>query len=149
MATRHISIDYDFPPDEPSEVQASKIRQAFGELGWTMTQYGGGSSNVHRCCLDIESADRLLDHPTLLATLKRLGIPLTEDASTYTTISGDVSMERRSVEWAHCQEADIADVHLEVLAAAPAGSFQWEDRRLPRVGVRCAVSPQGSTPPDT
>jgi hypothetical protein len=144
MANRRISIDYDFRPDEPSGSHASQIRQAFGELGWTVTQYGGGSSNVHRCYLDIESADHQLDHPTLIATLKRLGIPLTQDPSVYTSISGDVSMERRSFDWPRCREADVGDVHVEVVDVTPRGPIQWKGRLVPQVGVRCIVSPCGN-----
>jgi hypothetical protein len=146
MAKRHISIDFDFPPDEPSEAHAARIRQVFGGLGWTVTQYGGGSSNVHRGSLDIESEDGRLDHPTLVAILKKLDIPLTEDTFTHTNILGDVSMERRSLTWAQCREADIADVHVEILGAAPAASIQWKDRRIPCIGVRCNVSPRGPAP---
>jgi hypothetical protein len=144
MAKRCISISYDFRPDEPSGGQEMQIRQAFADLGWTVTYYGSGSSNVHRCFLDVESDDCQLDHPTLIATLMRLGIPLTEDPSTYTTISGDMSMARRSEEWGYCQEADMADVHLQILDVTPGGSFQWKDRRVPCLGVRCIVSPHGS-----
>jgi hypothetical protein len=146
MANRHISIDYDFRPDEPNEAYTRQIRQAFAEFGWTVTQYGGGSSNVHRCFLAIESEDRPLDHPTLIATLKRLGIPLTENPFTGTLIAGDVSMERRSVEWAHGRAADVADVHVEFLDVAPRGSFELEGRRVPQLGVRCIVSPRGTSP---
>jgi hypothetical protein len=87
MAKRRVSISYDFRPDEPSDGQETQIRQAFAELGWAVTYYGGGSSNVHRCYLDIESDDRDLDRPTLVATLKRLGIPVGDDTSIY----GDLS----------------------------------------------------------
>lgn len=86
MAKRNISIAYDFRDDEPSGGQETHIRQAFAELGWTVTGYGGGSSNVHRCFLDIESDDRDLDRPTLVATLTRLGIPVGDT----TDIHGDV-----------------------------------------------------------
>jgi hypothetical protein len=51
----------------------AQIRQAFAELGWTVTQYGGGSSNVHHCPVDIQSDDRELARPTLIATLERAG----------------------------------------------------------------------------
>src|SRR5262249_7259053 len=143
MANRRISIDYDFRPDEPSPDHASQIREAFAQLGWTVTYYGGGTSNVHRGFLDIESSDRQLDHPTLIATLKRLGIPLTGNAFTHTGISGDVSMDRRSVEWAHGREADIDDVHVEILDVTSRDPFQWQDRLVPQLGVRCIVSPRG------
>ena len=75
---RHIAISYECRPDEPSATAPyeAQIRQAFAELGWTVTQYGGGSSNVHRCHIDIEADDRELDRPTLVAMLKRLGIPI-------------------------------------------------------------------------
>jgi hypothetical protein len=83
---RRISISYDFRPDEPGEGQGAQIQQAFAELGWAVTYYGGGSSNVHRCYIDIESDDRDLDRPTLIATLVRLGIPVGGD----TSIHGDL-----------------------------------------------------------
>lgn len=144
MPERHISISYNFRPDEPSGGQESEIRRAFAALGWKVTQYGGGSSNVNRCYLDIESADQPIDHPTLITTLKALGIPLAEDPSNHTDIHGDVSMERRSVEWAHCREADIDDVHLEVLGVTPSNPFEAEGRLIPQVEVRCVVSPRGN-----
>ena len=84
---RQIAISYDCRSDEPSAVYSAQIRQAFAELGWTVTQCGGGSSNVHRCHIDIESDASELDRPALVATLKRLGIPVGDDLS----ISGDVS----------------------------------------------------------
>jgi hypothetical protein len=85
---RYIIISYDFRPDEPSGAYEAQIRQAFGELGWIVTQYGGGSSNVHRCYIDIESEDHHLDRPTLVKTLERLGIPMGDIA-----IDGDLSPE--------------------------------------------------------
>jgi hypothetical protein len=90
MAKRRISISYDFRDDEPSKDYESQIRQAFADLGWTVTYYGGGSSNVHQCYLDLESDAPQLDRPTLLATLRRLGIPLGDN----TFIHSDVSPER-------------------------------------------------------
>ena len=86
---RHIVISYDCRADEPSATAPyeAQIRQAFAELGWTVIQYGGGSSNVHRCHIDIQSNGPELDRPTLIATLERLGIPVGDD----TSISGDVS----------------------------------------------------------
>jgi hypothetical protein len=90
MSKRHISISYDFREGEYSVWQEAEIRQAFAELGWTLTQYGGGSSNVDRCSISIESEDRDLDRPTLIATLERLGIPVGDNTGIY----GDLSPER-------------------------------------------------------
>jgi hypothetical protein len=84
---RLIVISYDCRPDEPSAAYRAEIKQAFAELGWTVTQCGGGMSNVHRCFIDIEADDRELDMATLIATLERLGIPVGKD----TGIEGDVS----------------------------------------------------------
>jgi hypothetical protein len=96
--------------------------------------------------LDIESESCLLDHPTLIATLKSLGIPLSEQQFNDTTIIGDVAMARQSVAWAHTRGADIEDVHLEIVDVTPQGSVQWQDRLVPRLGVRCIISARGSSP---
>jgi hypothetical protein len=122
------------------------VRRAFAELGWTVKHYGIGSSSMDRDGLDIESDDRALDHPTLIATLKGLGLPLSEAQFNYTDIIGDVAMMRHSVEWGHTRGADIDDLHLEIADVNPQGSVQWQDRLVPRLGVRCVISPRGSTP---
>jgi len=85
---RHIVISYDCRPDEPSATAPyeAQIRQAFAELGWAVTQYGGGLSNVHRCYIDIQSDNRELDRPTLVTALQRLDI-----AGDDVSIHGDVS----------------------------------------------------------
>jgi hypothetical protein len=142
MAKRLIYITY--PPSAAAD--GDEVRRAIAKLGWTVMHYGIGSSSMERDALDIESEDRPLDHPTLIATLKDLGIPLAEDQFNYTSIIGDVAMPRQSVEWAHGREADIGDVHLEVLDVTPQGSVQWQDRLVPRLGVRCIISPRGSSP---
>src|SRR5438067_3047648 len=118
MAKRSIYITYP-PSDTPS---GDRVRRAFAELGWTVKHYGIGSSSLERDALDIESEDRPLDHPTLIATLKGLGIPLAEDQFNHTDIVGDVAMARQTVEWAPGRGADIEDVHLEVLDVAPQGT---------------------------
>jgi hypothetical protein len=140
MASRSIYITYP-PSDTPS---GDQVRRAFAELGWAVKHYGIGSSSLERDALDIESEDRPLDHPTLIATLKGLGIPLAEDQFNHTDIIGDVAMARQSVEWAHGRGAEIEDVHLEILGVTPQGSVQWQDRLVPRLGVRCSISPRGS-----
>jgi hypothetical protein len=84
---RVIRITYDCRPDEPSAAHKAEIQRVFAELGWTMTQYGGGSSNVDSCYIEIQSEDRELDRTTLIAVLKRLGVPTEDD----TGILGDVS----------------------------------------------------------
>jgi hypothetical protein len=141
MAKRLIYITY--PPS--AAASGDEVRRAIAEVGWKVTHYGIGSSSMDRDALDIESEDRPLDHPTLIATLKDLGIPLAEDEFNYTSIIGDVAMLRQSVEWAPGRGADIEDVHLEVLDVSPQGSIQWQDRLVPRLGVRCIVSPRGSS----
>lgn len=80
MALRHITFSYEFRDNEPSGGQEEEIRQAFAELGWKMTYYGGGSSNVHKCSVDLEAEDRTLDQKTMHATLTRLGIPTGDDS---------------------------------------------------------------------
>jgi hypothetical protein len=95
--------------------------------------------------LDIESEGRPLDHSTLIATLKSLGIPVSEDQFNYTSIIGDVAMARQFVAWAQSPGADIEDVHLEILDVAPQGSVQWQDLLVPRLAVRCLISSRKSS----
>jgi hypothetical protein len=142
MAKHSISISY--PPYAHPDTE--QVRRTFAELGWTVTYYGIGSSNLERDAIDVESDERPLDHPTLLATLRGLDIPLVEDPFNYTSISGDVSMARQSVKWEPGRGADIEDVHLEILDVRPHGSFEWQDRFVPRLGVRCIVFPRGNDP---
>ena len=143
MAKHSISITYPFSNPTPS---ADHVQRAFAELGWTVTHYGIGSSSMDRDGLDIESDGRTLDHPTLIATLNSLGIPLREQQFNDTTIIGDVTMARQSVAWAYSRGADIEDVHLEIVDVTLQGSVQWQDRLVPRLGVRCIISARGSSP---
>jgi hypothetical protein len=143
MAKHSISITYPLANPTPS---GDQVRRAFAELGWTVTHYGIGSSSMDRDGLDIESDDRPLDHATLIAALKSLGIPLSEQQFNDTGIIGDVAMARQSVVWAHSRGADIEDVHLEIVDLTPHGSVQWQDRLVPRLGVRCIISARGSIP---
>ncbi len=144
MSKRSISINYDFRPDEPVGGQESEIRQAFAQLGWSVVQYGGGSSNVHRCGLVIESETSELDHPTLINTLAKLGIPLSSDQFTGTSIYGDVLMHRQTVEWRNSHGVAIQDVHLEVLEVAHLAKAEWldagEEGLIPTVGVKYRIS---------
>ena len=96
MAKHSISISYPLSNATPS---GDQVRRTFAELGWTVAHYGIGSSSMERDGLDIESDGRPLDHPTLVATLKGLGIPLSEDQFNDTSIIGDVAMARQSVAW--------------------------------------------------
>src|SRR5262245_2121065 len=149
MAGRTISITYDFRPDEPSGGQEASIRQAFEELGWRVTYYGGGSSNVDRCYLDIESDTRDLDHPTLIATLKRLGIPLSADPLTGISIYGDVAMESQAVDWAHGREHVVQGVRLKVSNVVVLSKDKWFDGGakgiLPVARVQCEMTPASGT----
>jgi hypothetical protein len=142
MAKRLIYITY---PPANTAANGDQVRQAFAELGWTVKHFGIGSSSMDRDGLDIESEDRPLDHPTLIATLKGLGIPLAEDQSNYTSIIGDVAMPRQSVEWVDHRGADVGDMHLDILDVTPKGSVQWQDHLVPRLEVRGVVSPRGSS----
>ena len=143
MAKYSISVTYPLPHTTPS---GDRVRRAFAELGWTVTHYGIGSSSMDRDGLDIESEGRQLDHPTLIATLNSLGIPLSEQQYNDTTIIGDVAMARQSVAWAHSRGADIEDLHLEIVDVTPQGSVQWKDHLVPRLEVRCVISPRGNSP---
>jgi hypothetical protein len=143
MAKRSIYITYPLAPTAPG---GDQVRRAFAELGWTVKHYGIGSSSMDRDGLDIESEDRPLDHPTLIATLKGLGIPLAEDRFNNTSILGDVEMPQQSIDWAPRRGADVEDMHLEVVDVTPHGSLQWQDRLVPRLRVRCTLSPRGSAP---
>jgi hypothetical protein len=149
MAKRTISITYDFRPGEPIGGQEADIRRAFEELGWRVTYYGGGSSNVDRCYLDIESGGPELDHPTLIATLRRLGIPLSEDPLTGISIYGEVAMEARAVGWAVGREHLIQGVRLKVSNVVVLPKDKWFDGGakgiLPVARVRCEVTPAPGT----
>lgn len=144
---RHISISFYFGHSDPSH---SEVEQAFAELGWTVVHYGGGSSNIDRCYLTLESEDGHMDHPTLKATLTRLGIPLTEDTSVF----GDLPVERKlDIYWTECRAVSIQDVHLEILDITPGepGRFptkagSTKTRLVPSVNVRCMLSPHGDGP---
>jgi hypothetical protein len=144
MASRTIGIGYDFRPDEPSGGQEADIRRAFGELGWRVNYYGGGMSNVHRCFLDLESDTNELDHPMLIATLRRLGIPLSDDPFTGISIHGDVAMPRQTADWADGCEHVVQGVRLKLSAVTVLSKDQWFDGRanglLPTARVRCEVS---------
>jgi hypothetical protein len=144
MAERSISVSYNFRPDEPSGGQEADIRRAFAALGWRVTYYGGGMSNVDRCFLDIQSDTAELDHPTLIATLQEVGIPLSDEPYTGTSILGDVAMESHAVDWAPGREHVIQGVRLAVSPVTVLGRDQWFDGEadglLPTARIGCDVS---------
>jgi hypothetical protein len=142
MAKRSISVTY---PLSASGVSGDQARRAFAELGWTVKHCGIGSSSMDRDGLAIESNDRPLDHPTLIATLKGLGVPLSEQQFNHTDIIGDVAMARQSVDWVQSRECAVGDVHLEILAVTSQGAVRRQDRLVPRLVVRCLISPRGSS----
>jgi hypothetical protein len=55
-------------------------------------------------------------------------------------------MTRQSVEWPRQREADVEDVHLEILGIALRGSVQWQGRVLREAEIACVVSPRGNQP---
>ena len=109
-----------------------------------MAYHGGGMSNVDRCFLDVESDTHELDHPTLIATLRRLGIPLSDDPYTGTHIQGDVAMECQSADWAPGRGHVIQGVRLAVSAVRVLGRDRWfdgeSDGLLPTARIGCDVS---------
>jgi hypothetical protein len=86
-----INVSYAFRSDEPSGVYEAKIRKAFAELGGVVTDYGGGSWNVHWWYIDIESDDRALDRPEASRDSGSAGHPRGGDDI---GIHGDLSLKQ-------------------------------------------------------